>query len=36
MADTFERATGEAESAKEMRSYAQHFAEKLELIKKKS
>lgn len=35
MADTFERATSESESAKEMRSYAQHFAEKLELIKKK-
>jgi gliding motility-associated protein GldC len=35
MADTFERATGEAESAKEMRAYAQHFAEKLKLIEKK-
>jgi gliding motility-associated protein GldC len=36
MADTFERATGETESAKEMRAYAQHFAEKLKLIEKKS
>lgn len=35
MADTFERATGEAEVSKEMRSYAQHFAEKLKLIEKK-
>lgn len=36
MADTFERATGETESAKEMRTYAQHFAEKLKLIEKKN
>lgn len=36
MADTFERATGEAEAAKEMRGFAQHFAEKLELIKKQN
>lgn len=35
MADTFERATGETESSKEMRAYAQHFAEKLKLIEKK-
>jgi gliding motility-associated protein GldC len=35
MADTFERATGEAEVSKEMRAYAQHFAEKLKLIEKK-
>lgn len=35
MADTFERATGEAESAKELRGFAQHFAEKLKLIEKK-
>ncbi len=35
MADTFDRATGEAESAKELRSFAQHFAEKLNLIVKK-
>ena len=35
MADTFERATGETEAAKEMRSYAQHFGEKMELIAKK-
>ncbi|MCW3105254.1 MAG: gliding motility-associated protein GldC [Bacteroidetes bacterium] len=34
MADTFERATGEGDSAKEMRAYAQHFAEKLNLIEK--
>jgi gliding motility-associated protein GldC len=36
MADTFERATSETEAAKEMRSFAQHFGEKMELIKKKS
>jgi gliding motility-associated protein GldC len=36
MADTFERATGEAEVAKEMRGFAQHFGEKLELIARKS
>ena len=35
MADTFDRATGEAEAAKEMRTFAQHFGEKMELIKKK-
>ena len=34
MADTFERATNEAEVAKEMRGFAQHFGEKLNLIKK--
>ncbi len=34
MADTFERATGEVEASKEMRSFAQHFAEKLKLIEK--
>ncbi len=36
MADTFERATGEAASAKELRSFAQQFAEKLNLIEKKA
>ena len=36
MADTFERATGEAEVAKEMRGFAQYFGEKLELIAKKN
>lgn len=35
MADTFERATGETEAAKEMRGFAQHFGEKMELIAKK-
>ncbi|MBK7183326.1 MAG: gliding motility protein GldC [Bacteroidetes bacterium] len=35
MADTFERATGEQEAAKEMRGFAQHFGEKMELIAKK-
>jgi gliding motility-associated protein GldC len=35
MADTFDRATGETEVAKEMRGFAQHFAEKLKLIEKK-
>ena len=34
-ADTFDRATGEAETAKEMRGFAQHFGEKMELIVKK-
>ncbi len=34
MADSFERATGEAEMAKEMREFAQHFGEKLQLIKR--
>ena len=34
MADTFDRATGEAEAAKEMRTFAQHFGEKMELITK--
>ena len=36
MADTFERATGEAEASKELRAFAQHFAEKLNLIVKKN
>ena len=35
MADTFDRATGETETAKEMRGFAQHFGEKMELIIKK-
>ena len=35
MADTFERATGEVEAAKEMRGFAQHFGEKMKLIVKK-
>jgi len=35
MADTFERATGETEAAKEMRGFAQYFGEKMELIAKK-
>jgi gliding motility-associated protein GldC len=35
MADTFERATGETEAAKEMRTYAQQFGEKMKLITKK-
>ena len=35
MADTFERSTGETETAKEMRSFAQHFGEKMNLIEKK-
>ncbi len=35
MADTFDRATGETETAKEMRGFAQHFGEKMELIAKK-
>jgi len=35
MADTFERATGEAQMAKEMRGFAQHFGEKMELIAQK-
>lgn len=34
MADTFERATGEAAMSKEMRAFAQHFGEKMELITK--
>ena len=34
MADTFERATNETDAAKELRSFAQHFGEKLDLIKK--
>ena len=34
MADTFERATGEVTMAKEMRGFAQHFGEKMNLIKK--
>ncbi len=36
MADTLERATGETESAKEMRAFAQHLAEKMKLIETKS
>ena len=36
MADTFERATGEVEASKEMRSFAQHFGEKMNLIAKKN
>ena len=32
MADTFERATGEAEMAKDMREFSRYFAEKLKLI----
>ncbi|MFY9309718.1 MAG: gliding motility protein GldC [Bacteroidia bacterium] len=36
MADTFERATGEAEAAKDMRDAAQKFAEKMKLIARKS
>lgn len=35
MADTFERATGEVEAAKEMRNFAQRFGEKMNLIAKK-
>lgn len=35
MADTFDRATGEAEAAKDLRNFAQHFGEKLNLITKK-
>lgn len=35
MADTFDRATGETEAAKEMRGFANHFGEKMELIAKK-
>ena len=35
MADTFERATGEAESARDLRQFAQDFGEKLKLIAKK-
>lgn len=35
MADTFERATGEAEAAKEMRNYAQQFGVKMKLIAQK-
>lgn len=35
MADTFERATGEAEAARDMRNYAQQFGEKMKLIAKK-
>ena len=34
MADTFERATGEVEASKEMRSFAQHFGQKMNLIAK--
>ena len=35
MADTFQRATGEVEISKEMRGFAQHFGEKMNLIEKK-
>lgn len=35
MADTFERATGEANASKDMRSFAQHFGEQMKLIAKK-
>ena len=34
MADTFERATGEAEVAKSMRNFAQQFGEKVNLFSK--
>lgn len=36
MADSFERATGESASAKDLRNFAQDFAEKLNLIAKKN
>lgn len=36
MADTFERATGETEAAKDMRDAAQKFGEKMKLITRKS
>jgi hypothetical protein len=32
MADTFERATGEAEAAKSIRNFAQQFGEKVNLF----
>lgn len=35
MADTLERSTGEVEASKELRSFAQHFGEKMKLIVKK-
>ena len=35
MADTFDRATGETEAAKDMRAFAQQFGEKMELITQK-
>ena len=35
MADTLERATGEAQSARDLRTFAQNFGEKLNLIAKK-
>ncbi len=35
MADSFDRATGETEAAKDMRAFAMQFGEKLNLIKKK-
>ena len=35
MADTFDRATGETNAAKDLRSFAQHFGEQLNLIAKK-
>ena len=35
MADTFDRATGETESAKDLRRFAHDFAEKLDLITRK-
>lgn len=34
MADTLERATGEAEAAKAMRNFAQEFGERLKLVMK--
>ncbi len=34
MADTFERATNEVDTAKELRAFAMQFGEKLNLIKK--
>jgi len=34
LADTFERATGEAEIAKEMRGFVQYIGEKMEIISK--
>lgn len=34
MADTYQRATNDAENAEEMRKFSQHFATKAELFKK--
>lgn len=36
MADTLERATGETEAAKEMRTYAMQFGEKMKIIAQKN